>query len=92
MKYDVPMIQSSGYVAVIDYSRRLRCGTCVKCCQFEATKWDDAPGVVWEKCMGRRVCVDKCAHYAISLKADEAKGLPLDFDKLCATGVTSPEK
>lgn len=92
MKYDVPMIQSSGYVAFIDYSTCLRCGTCVQYCQFEAIKWDGAPEIVWEKCMGCGVCVDKCAHHAISLKADEAKGLPLDFDKLRLTGVTSPEK
>jgi ferredoxin len=75
-----PMLASSGYVARVDDSACIACGTCAENCQFGAL----APGDLWvsvdlEKCMGCGVCVAKCPQEAISLKRDESRGEPLEI-------------
>ncbi len=86
MKYGVPMILSSGFVAKVDPDSCVVCGTCEGFCQFEAIALEETAHVIWEKCMGCGVCVDKCPQNAIALEEDLRKGVPLDFDKLGSTG------
>lgn len=82
MRYGVPMILSSGFVAGIDYEKCVACGTCERFCQFEAISFDASPQVSRDKCMGCGVCVDKCPQSAISLEKAPDKGVPLEFDRL----------
>lgn len=92
MKYGVPMILSSGFVAKVDPDSCVGCGTCEEFCQFEAISFDGTADVMWEKCMGCGVCVDKCPQNAIALEEDLRKGVPLDFGKLGAQRVTDTRK
>lgn len=92
MKYGVPMILPSGFVARIDHDACVGCGTCERFCQFEAISFDGSADVIWAKCMGCGVCVDKCPNQAILLELDPRKGTPLDFDKLGSVRVSSVQK
>jgi NAD-dependent dihydropyrimidine dehydrogenase PreA subunit len=75
-----PMLASSGYVAQVDDSVCIACGTCTENCQFGALALGDLwVSVDLEKCMGCGVCVDKCPQEAISLKRDESRGEPLEI-------------
>jgi heterodisulfide reductase subunit A-like polyferredoxin len=79
----VPMLASSGFVAVADEAACAGCGSCADSCQFGAI--DLAGGrsrVDWDACMGCGVCVDTCACGALSLARDERKGVPLDMRAL----------
>ncbi|MFC1551818.1 ATP-binding protein [Candidatus Latescibacterota bacterium] len=78
IKYGVPMMASSGYVAQIDKSKCNACSTCVEICPFKAIKMNDTTIVNWDTCMGCGVCVDKCPGEAITLVRDEKKGVPMD--------------
>ncbi len=89
MKYGVPMILSSGFVARINLDDCTGCGNCATHCQFEAISFDGHPEIAWEKCMGCGVCVDKCPNNAIELKVDPRKGVPLEFDKLGSSRLTA---
>jgi ferredoxin len=77
--YGLPMLASSGYVAVVDPNLCNQCGVCVDACPFNALSMDGT-GVErsWEKCMGCGVCVGKCPTQALTLARDEKKGTPLD--------------
>ncbi len=82
MKFGVPMIMSSGFVAEMKKELCVECGTCERFCQFEAIESVEGMRINRDKCMGCGVCVDKCPNEAISLNRDPAKGVPLEFDKL----------
>lgn len=82
VKYDSPMITSSGYVAEVDSEKCTSCKSCEKNCIFDAIQINDAARVNWEKCMGCGVCVDKCKNNAIKLTLDEKKGKPFEINLL----------
>jgi ferredoxin len=83
-KFEIPMLNSSGYVANIDESLCELCGKCVDLCPFNALKIDGDLILNWDKCMGCGVCVDVCSSEAISLELDSRKGVPLEVDQLLA--------
>ena len=79
MRYGIPALASSGYVAQVERDRCSACGTCVNICPFRANAMKAGSIVLdWQKCMGCGVCVDACPNHARSLVRDERKGLPLD--------------
>jgi len=79
VKYDVPMMISSGYIAQLDHDICTACGTCINVCPFNAlSKNETSVAVDWELCMGCGVCVEQCPNETISLVRDENKGVPLD--------------
>lgn len=79
VKYNAPMMISSGYVAQIDNDICTACGTCIDMCPFSAlTENETGAAVDWELCMGCEVCIEQCPYEAISLVRDEKKGIPLD--------------
>jgi Pyruvate/2-oxoacid:ferredoxin oxidoreductase delta subunit len=78
VKYDVPMVTSSGYVAQVDEEACIACGDCETACPFEAIAVNGTSQVSWEKCMGCGVCEAQCEMAAVSLVLDERKGIPLD--------------
>jgi len=78
LKYGIPVIASSGYVAQVDGTRCKACGSCLDCCPFEASQVDGKAAVKWEACMGCGVCIERCPNEARSLVRDERKGVPLD--------------
>lgn len=80
----VPIMASSGYVAVVSEDCN-GCGSCEGCCRFTALTLDDQVAVIdADKCMGCGVCEDVCPIGAISLKKDPSKGEPLDLEQLIA--------
>lgn len=87
VRYGVPMVASSGYVAQVDQETCDACGYCAAACPFEAVTVNDSAIVSWEKCMGCGVCEGQCDNGAITLMLDERKGLPLDVQAL---GVEEP--
>lgn len=82
VKYGIPMVASSGYVAQVDQALCAGCGTCEELCPFEAVQVDETAVVKWEACMGCGVCVGQCPNEAVSLVRDEGKGIPLDVRAL----------
>jgi ferredoxin len=78
LKYGIPLIASSGYVAQVDRTHCKACGSCVDCCPFEASQVDGKATVKWEACMGCGVCIEKCPNEARLLARDERKGVPLE--------------
>jgi ferredoxin len=75
--YGVPTVASSGYVARINETACVHCGSCSQACPFNAI----SPNYTIDngKCMGCGVCVTKCKKGAISLELDASKGIPLDI-------------
>jgi Pyruvate/2-oxoacid:ferredoxin oxidoreductase delta subunit len=78
VKYGIPMMAASGYVATADETLCAACGTCVDFCPFGALSLDDHSVIDWDKCLGCGVCVDQCPNGALFLIRDEKKGIPLD--------------
>jgi len=79
VKYNTPMMASSGYIAQIDNDICTSCGICIDVCHFTAlSKNKICAAVDWELCMGCGICVEQCPNEAISLVRDEKKGVPLD--------------
>jgi len=78
VKYGIPMVVSSGYVAQVNEAHCAACSTCMDVCPFEAIQMDGMAAVNWEACMGCGVCVGQCPDGAMSLVRDEKKGVPLD--------------
>jgi len=75
-----PMLASSGYVSRVDGTLCIACDTCAEFCQFDALEMGDTHmSVIYEKCMGCGVCVDKCEQGAIALERDETRGIPLEI-------------
>ncbi len=89
VKYGIPMMTSSGYVASPEEVLCAACGTCVEACPFGAITLEDHSVVDWEKCLGCGVCVDQCPNSALSLLRDERKGLPLDVIALAGPTATA---
>jgi len=87
LKYGIPIMASSGYVAQVDETLCASCGTCEGACPFEAIKVNGVASVDWEACMGCGVCVGQCPSEAISLVRDERKGEPLDVRALASKPV-----
>jgi NAD-dependent dihydropyrimidine dehydrogenase PreA subunit len=86
LKYDMPMLASSGYVAQIDKTRCAGCAICEEACPFEAIQmYDDTAVVNWDACMGCGACEGQCPEDAVSMVRDEEKGIPLDVRLLGAT-------
>jgi Pyruvate/2-oxoacid:ferredoxin oxidoreductase delta subunit len=84
----IPMLASSGYVAVLDRTACVSCGTCEKYCQFHAVAMVDGVKTIDQvKCMGCGVCVSKCVRNAVSLKNDPSRGVPLEIEELMATAL-----
>lgn len=83
-KNHIPMLASSGYIALIDRDLCLDCGTCQAYCQFSALEFGDDGSniVIYENCMGCGICVSKCPEEAISLAVEPAKGVPLEVQSL----------
>lgn len=82
VKYGVPMVASSGYVAQVDEEACTACGDCQAACPFEAITVNGTSRVDWEKCMGCGVCEAQCEMEAVTLVLDERKGAPLDVWEL----------
>lgn len=83
VKYGIPIMASSGYVAQSDDGKCKTCGTCVNVCPFNALSLNQDHVIInWNKCMGCGVCVDKCTNKVLSLVRDEKKGVPLEVDLL----------
>jgi ferredoxin len=89
LKYGIPMVAPSGYVAQVDESLCAACATCEETCPFEAIQMNGTASVNWDACMGCGVCVGQCPNEAVSLASDERKGIPLDIRLLAQEHATS---
>jgi Pyruvate/2-oxoacid:ferredoxin oxidoreductase delta subunit len=78
VKYGVPQVASSGYVAQVENSACTACKMCEDACPFGAIKVNDKAVIDWDVCMGCGVCTGQCPSGAIQLVRDEKKGIPLD--------------
>lgn len=79
MKYGIPVLAPSGYIAQVDEDLCTACGTCVNACPFGAISLGEEDITLdWQKCMGCGVCIDPCPNKARSLVRDERKGVPMD--------------
>ena len=76
------MLCSSGYVAQVDESRCLACGTCAEACPFDAIEVHEFAQVKFDTCMGCGVCVDQCNQEGIHLERAAEKGEPLELRSL----------
>jgi ferredoxin len=85
-KNGVPMLASSGYVAVCDTARCAACGACAKVCPFGvATVADGRLGIDAARCMGCGVCISTCPRDALRLVRDPSKPEPLDIHELAGS-------
>jgi len=83
VRYGVPMIVPSGYVAAVDGARCQGCGECQKACPFAAIgQMNGIAQVDSDRCMGCGVCCDRCRQQAIILVREPSKGIPLDVEQL----------
>ena len=78
VKYGVPQVASSGYVAQVDNSVCTACKICEDACPFGAIEVNDTAVINWDACMGCGVCKGQCPSGAMLLVRDEKKGIPLD--------------
>ncbi len=79
----IPMLASSGYVAIVDNEMCITCGTCEQLCQFNAIAMGLVGAVVdFNRCMGCGICVNNCPEAALKLLPETSKGLPLDLNEL----------
>lgn len=81
---NIPMLASSGYIAVVDDEICQNCGICHEFCQFSALGFDENYYTVvnYDLCMGCGVCVSKCPEDAIHLSLEPSKGIPLEVGNL----------
>ncbi len=82
LHHGIPMVASSGFVAVVDAERCRGCGVCAALCPFGAVSVNVRAAVDPARCMGCGVCVDRCRSDAIHLVRDETRGAPLDLRTL----------
>ncbi|MDH4043050.1 MAG: 4Fe-4S binding protein [Gemmatimonadota bacterium] len=82
MRFGVPMVASSGFVAEVDEGACIGCGDCETACPFGAVHVPYRAEVSWDDCMGCGVCEGPCSTGAIQLVRDERKGVPLDVRSL----------
>ncbi len=80
----IPMLASSGYIAVINQETCVQCGSCHEFCQFNAMGFDEnsLSVVNYELCMGCGICTSHCPTDAIELIADTVEGFPLEVSSL----------
>jgi len=82
VKHGVPMVVSSGFVAVVEQAACQACGACAQICPFDAITVSSPATVEWAKCMGCGLCVGICPAGALELVRDVRKGEPLDVRTL----------
>ncbi len=79
----VPMLASSGFVAVPDPDSCRQCGICAKSCPFQAVSMSpDGPLISEDSCMGCGVCSHSCPGNALLMKRHKDKCPPLDVCSL----------
>jgi Pyruvate/2-oxoacid:ferredoxin oxidoreductase delta subunit len=78
----IPMLASSGYVAVVDSVECIACGACSQACSFSAIHVTDTAVIDWQACMGCGVCAGQCPQGAISLVLEPEKGHPFDLNRI----------
>lgn len=78
VKYGIPMLASSGYVAQVDSDRCTTCGACIEACPFGAISLNNTITIDRDRCMGCGVCQSQCAFEAVALVLAPDKGVPLD--------------
>jgi Pyruvate/2-oxoacid:ferredoxin oxidoreductase delta subunit len=85
----IPMLSSSGFVAVVDDINCIGCGECEEYCQFGAINVENGGVAVIaaEQCMGCGVCASHCINEAITLAHDPSRGEPLEIQKLMVESV-----
>jgi ferredoxin len=77
------MLASSGYVAELDRTTCVACGSCAEVCPFGALNVQEQTLAIDAKaCMGCGVCVAACPQDALSLERDPTKGEPLRIREL----------
>ncbi|MCX8062206.1 MAG: 4Fe-4S binding protein [Anaerolineales bacterium] len=78
-RHGTPMLASSGYVCEVNQDLCLACGECTERCPFDAiTVDDDRATIDFSACMGCGVCIDACPQWALSLRREASKGVPLE--------------
>lgn len=82
LRYRMPSVAPSGYVAVVNGAACAGCGSCAKSCPFDAVAGGGIAAVNWERCMGCGVCETVCPNHAIILARDNGKGIPFDVRML----------
>lgn len=81
----IPMLASSGYLAVVDKDRCMACGTCGEKCPFSAIQLTETHAQIDVlACMGCGVCSSFCPQNALSLIRDYHRSDPLEIDHLLA--------
>jgi Pyruvate/2-oxoacid:ferredoxin oxidoreductase delta subunit len=78
VKYGVPQVASSGYVAQVENSVCTACKICEDACPFGAIQVNDTAVINWDACMGCGVCAGQCPNGAMQFVRDKKKGIPLD--------------
>ena len=85
----VPMLASSGYVALRDSGLCETCGDCIEVCQFNAiVNTNGHIDLKADLCMGCGVCVSRCLKGAVSLKREPNRGEPLEIHRLMEEAVS----
>lgn len=94
VRWGVPMVASSGYLAEVAEDRCVGCGACAEVCPFGALTLEEggAPRIDGERCMGCGVCAGRCAAGALALVRAPHKGLPLDVHALAGAGGEEEEE
>lgn len=83
VRWGVPMVTSSGYLAEMTPGQCVACGRCVPSCSFGALSLNGRGlEIDTERCMGCGVCVGQCPREALRLVRAPEKGLPLDVRAL----------
>jgi Pyruvate/2-oxoacid:ferredoxin oxidoreductase delta subunit len=84
IRYDVPMVTASGFVAQVDEDLCIGCETCEEMCPFEAVTVNGSgfAEVNFDKCMGCGVCEGHCTEEAMTLVLEPRKGIPLDVRQI----------
>ncbi len=91
VRWGVPMVTSSGYLARRTATECLACGDCAVACPFGAIALDgEGAQVDEERCMGCGVCAGRCPTGALELVRAPHKGVPLDVRALGAGGAQGP--
>jgi ferredoxin len=78
VRYGIPAITSSGYVAEVDPEVCEGCGKCQTACPFGAVHVDAKAEIHRDACLGCGVCAGHCPVGAVSLVRAPDKGIPLD--------------
>ena len=78
----VPMLVSSGFLAVADPQTCNGCGRCVRKCPFKAITFTNvagrpSPDIAPALCMGCGVCVAQCPTNSLRLERDPTLPAPL---------------